>query len=51
MTIQCQWWKEVNDDDEQMRIDNHALSGIRNNGLSIQAIKAYTPDCAATGSS
>jgi hypothetical protein len=27
----------------------HALSGIRSHGLSVQAIKAYASDHAATG--
>jgi hypothetical protein len=32
-----------------MRTNIHALSGIRTHDLIVQAIKAYTPDSAATG--
>jgi hypothetical protein len=37
------------DDDEQMRTNIHALSGVRTHGLCFQAIKAYASDRAATG--
>jgi hypothetical protein len=36
-------------DDELTRINIHALSGIRTHSLSIQAIKNYATDLAATG--
>jgi hypothetical protein len=38
----------VSDDDELMRTNIHALRRIPTHGLSMQAIKAYTSDCAAT---
>jgi hypothetical protein len=41
----------VTNDDEQMRTNIHALSGIWTHGLSIQVIKAYASDRAATGTS
>jgi hypothetical protein len=37
------------DDDDQTKTNIHALSGIRTHGLSVQAIKAYSSDRAATG--
>jgi hypothetical protein len=36
-------------DDEQMRTNIHALSGIQTHGLSGQAMKAYTSDSTALG--
>jgi hypothetical protein len=39
----------VNDDDEQMRTNIHALSRIETHGLSMQAITAYALDCVASG--
>jgi len=38
-------------DGEQKRTNAHALSGIRTPGLSVQAIKVYASECAATGTS
>jgi hypothetical protein len=35
--------------DEQTKININSLCGIRTNGLSAQAIKAYASDHAATG--
>jgi hypothetical protein len=43
--------EQVNDDDEQMRINTHALSGTRTYGLSVQGIKAHVSDREATGTS
>jgi hypothetical protein len=40
---------QVNDDDEWTRTSIYALSGIRTHDLSLQAIKAYASDLAATG--
>jgi hypothetical protein len=45
------WQVNDDDDDEWTRINIHALSGIWTRGLSVQAIKAYTLDRAATGTS
>jgi hypothetical protein len=43
-------WKVTDDDDdEHARTNIHALSAIRTHGLSVQAIKAYVSDRAATG--
>jgi hypothetical protein len=42
---------QVNDNDEQMRTNIHSLSGIWTHGLSVQAIKDYISDHAATGNS
>jgi hypothetical protein len=39
---------QVNDD-EQTKTNIHALSGIRTHSTSVQAIKAYASDRAATG--
>jgi hypothetical protein len=39
--------RQVNDD-EQTRTKIRALSKIRTHGLSVQALKAYASDCAAT---
>jgi hypothetical protein len=36
-------------DDEYMRANIHALSGIRTHGLNVQGIKAYASDRVATG--
>jgi hypothetical protein len=38
----------VNDDDEQTRTNIHALRGIRRDKLSIEAVKTYASDHAAT---
>jgi hypothetical protein len=40
---------KVDDYDEQMRTNIHALCGIRTHGLNIQAIKPYASDRAASG--
>jgi hypothetical protein len=39
----------VDDDDDQMRTNIHALSGIRSHGFSVQESKAYPSHCAAAG--
>jgi hypothetical protein len=39
---------QVNVDDDQMKTNIHALSRIWTHGLSVQAIKTYDSDCAAT---
>jgi hypothetical protein len=39
----------VNDDDEETKINIHALSGIRTHGLSLLAVKIHASDSAATG--
>jgi hypothetical protein len=40
---------QANNDEEQMRTNIYAFSGIQTHDLSIQAIKAYASDHVATG--
>jgi hypothetical protein len=42
-------FSQVNHDDEQTRTNIHTLSGIRNHGLGVHAVKAYASDREALG--